>query len=307
MTANIAPVTAAATTYGDERAADQLAVDKVAYDALAAEYAAYRAAHPDTPAPAGTLLGSSLNGPAFKSAAAGGLGYTKTTIARVYLRALPKGSTWTNIIGDAGATSDLKDACAKATKVIWLSWKEPDPVLVDAFLATMPGLDQAVWGTMHHEPENDLPGYTAAQYVADQKRHSPVARKHGLTFATILMRYTFSAGSGRNWRDWWPDSLVPFVDIFGCDSYNLGNKKGTYSDVASQLTPIHAAADTVGKPWAIGETGASIFNNQPAPRAKWAQDLAGEAGRQQALAIAWWDQDSYVLDAPTATVWLGKL
>jgi len=305
MSADVTPVTTAAITYGDARAADQKAADQKAYDTLAAEYAAYKQSHPDTPVPPtpvpATLLGTSLNGPAFKS-----LGYTRTTLARVYLRQLPKGSTWTNIPGDGTATSDLKDAVVKATQVIWLSCKETDPTLVDAFLATMPGdLAQQVWWTHHHEPEDEAPGYAAATFVSEQKKMSPVARKYGCRFATILMRYTFGTGSGRNWQDWFPADLAPLVDIFGCDSYNTANKKGTYSTPSDQIKPIKAAADARGLPWAIGETGASIFGD-PSVRAKWAADLAAEAKAQKGLAVAWWDQDSYAFDQPTANVWLGK-
>jgi len=321
MTANLSAVTAAAQTYGDERAADQKAVDdarlnslqgdydalKRDYVSLTAEYNAYRQSHPDTPVTpptpepptATTLMGSAVNGPLFTT-----LGYTKVPATRVFLRQLPAGSTWTNIIGDGGATGDLKDGIARATDLIWLSCKETDPKLVDAFLAKKPAGLPEVWWTHHHEPENDAPGYTAAQYVAEQKIMSPIARKYGFKFATILMRYTFSAGSGRDWHDYWPGAA--FVDIFGCDSYNTGNKKQTYSDPKSQVDPIRSAADSVGKPWAIGETGASIFNNQPAPRTKWAADLKAEGIRQGARAFLWWDQDSYVFDKPTAEAWLGK-
>jgi hypothetical protein len=321
MTANLSAVTAAAQTYGDERAADQKAVDdarlnslqgdydalKRDYVSLTAEYNAYRQSHPDTPVTppdpkpptATTLMGSAVNGPLFTT-----LGYTKVPATRVFLRQLPAGSTWTNIIGDGGATGDLKDGIARATDLIWLSCKETDPKLVDAFLAKKPAGLPEVWWTHHHEPENDA-GYTPAQFVAEQKKMSPIARKYGCRFATVLMRYTFSKASGRDWQAYFPADLASFVDIFGCDSYNTGNKKQTYSVPSDQIKPIKDAADARGLPWAIGETGASIFG-APAVRAKWAADLAAEAKAQKGLAVAWWDQDSYAFDQATATVWLGK-
>lgn len=319
MTANLSAVTAAAQTYGDERAADQKGVDDVRYNALQAQYDqlvkdfdAYKAAHPDTPVPpqptppqdATTLFGSSVNGPLVKPISAGGLGYTTMAATRVYLRALPKGSTWNNIVGDGGATSDLADAVKYGTKLLWLSVKESDPTLLDAFLKTMPkNLGMDVWGTFHHEPENDAPAYPATQFVKEFRLTAPVFRKYGLKTATILMRYTFGAGSGRNWKDWWPGEA--FVDIFGCDSYNTANKKGSYSDVKSQLDPIRVAAESVGKGFAIGETGASVFNGKPQPRTDWVKALHDESIKQGALAMLYWDQDSYAFDKASAEAWLG--
>jgi hypothetical protein len=291
-----------------EKQVTQLQAD---YAKLQAEYDAYKRAHPDIPVPPAikTLLGTSLNGPAFKAAKDGGLGYTKTDVARVYLRQLPRGSTWDNILNDGTATSDLKDAVAKATQIIWLSCKETDPALVDAFLRTKPTtVRQDIWWTHHHEPEDEAPPngtYTPQQFVAEQKVMSPIVRKYGAVFATILMRYTFGAGSGRNWQDWFPPDLAPYVDVFGCDSYNTANKKGQYSTPDDQVKPIKAAADARHLPWAIGETGAGIFGD-PSNRAQWAAALAAAGKAAGALALCWWDQDSYAFDKPTATAWLGS-
>lgn len=282
--------------------------------------------NPPPPPQTGQLMGSSVNGPLFQAT---GLNYDTVAITRVYLRDLPPGSNWDSVLsfkdaspeavmaaprsrpslqsipGDAGAATDLRDGVRFATDVLWISWKEQDPSLVDAFLDTMPDdLGVEVWGTFHHEPENDAPGYSPATFVSQFRAQAPVVRAHNVKFATILMRYTFSPGSGRDWHDWWPGAQ--FVDIFGCDSYNTGNKKGVYSNPVSQLQPICDAAASVGdKPVAIGETGASIFNAKPAPRAAWAKGLRQAGVDLGVLGMAWWDQDSYTFDQATAEVWLG--
>lgn len=283
--------------------------------------------HPVPPGP-GYMNGCSVNGPAFKGTAQGGLGYNTINMTRIFLRQLPAGSTWDNIQavaevspsaadaspfwlpsvrsipGDSAATQDLKDGQKYATDVLWISWKETDPKLVDAFFDTMPtNLQEQVWGTYHHEPEDDTASETPTQFKAKFAQMAPVMRDHKIKAATIFMRYTFSPGSGRDWHDWWPGN--DNVDIFGCDSYNLGNKKGNYSDVTNQLQPIAEAAASVGKPWAIGETGASVFNGKKQPRADWAAALKAKAHELGALGMAWWDQDSYALDDVTGPVWFG--
>jgi len=288
--------------------------------------------HP-TPPPdsTGSRFGSAINGPLFKPESKGGLGYDSVTVTRVFLRQLPPGSTWDAVVGqrfpiepgpealrnqarwwrpelrgipgDSGAAGDLADGVSYATEALWLSWKEEDERNVDAFLDTMPeDLGLSVWGTFHHEPENDAPGFSAEKFCSIFREHAPVMRDHGVLSSTILMRYTFGSGSGRDWHDWWPGD--EYVDIFGCDSYNLANKKGGYSTAADQLRPIAEAAASVDKPWAIGETGASIFNGKSQPRVDWINSMRAEADAQGCLAMAWWDQDSYVFDEPGAAAWL---
>lgn len=282
--------------------------------------------HPVPPGP-GFMSGCSVNGPAFK-APPNGLGYTNTHITRVFLRQLPAGSTWDNvkaydergaeamlasprffptvksIPGDSAATQDLKDGLKYGTDVVWISFKETDPNLVDAFFDTMPtNLEEEVWGTYHHEPEDDTASETPQQFRAKFAQMTPVLRAHAIRAAIIYMRYTFTPASGRNWQDWWPGDAN--VDIFGADSYNIGNKKGVYSDVGNQLQPVAEAAASKGKPWAIGETGASVFNGKKQPRADWAGQLKAKAAELGALGITWWDQDSYALDDVTGPVWFG--
>jgi Glycosyl hydrolase family 26 len=283
--------------YGDERAAQQAAVDALQYAALQREFEDYREAHPDYLRP--TLFGSSVNGPLFKT-----LGYRSVPITRVFLRQLPNGSRWESISGDAKATSDLANGCARATDVLWVSFKEADPALVNAFFASKPeGLGLEVWGTFHHEPEDEAPGYPPARFVTEFRAIAPVLRRYGVKSVPVFMRYTLQPASGRKFTDWWPG--VDYVDVLGFDSYNLANKKATYSDVASQLVPVADLAKAFGIPWAIGETGASIFNGDAKARADWAAALADQAEALDAAALAWWDQDSYVFDKPTAQVWLG--
>lgn len=286
--------------YGDHRAAEQAALDQVKLDALAAEYAEYREAHPDYIRP--TLFGSSINGPLFKPAP-GGLGYATVPVTRVFLRQLPAGSRWGNIVGDATATRDLTDGCTRASELVWVSFKEADPALVSAFFATCPdNLGLEVWGTFHHEPEDEAPGYPPATFAQQFRAIAPILRRYNVKSVPIFMRYTLQPASGRNLADWWPGAEA--VDVLGFDSYNLANKKQSYSDVTTQLEPIANVAKTYGVPWAIGETGAGVFG-APALRAQWAGDLADLAETLDAAAICWWDQDAYVFDAATAKIWLG--
>lgn len=283
---------------------------------------------PEPPEPQ-TQQGCSVNGPAF-----GKLGYDTIGITRVFLRDLPPGSNWDSVVGqvidypigaearrnlpawspsvrgipgDSTAANDLADGVAFATAALWLSWKEEDADLVDAFLDTKPDdLGLNVIGTFHHEPEDDAPGFSADKFCSLFREHAPVMRAHGVVPATILMRYTFSDGSGRNWRDWWPGD--DYVDVFGCDSYNTGNKKGNYSDPVKQMAPIIDAARSVGKPWGIGETGASVFNGDKQRRVDWMRGIRDVArSNADCLGMCWWDQDSYALDEQAAAEWFAPL
>lgn len=237
--------------------------------------------------PRSTLTGSSVNGRLFTD-----LGRAKVAVTRAYLRGLG-GATW-----DA---SDIRDAIKYSSDTVWISFKEDDPALVDKFLAAKPAtVTQRVVVTYFHEPEDNIKTDSAkAAYRATWQKMGPIIRKHGMIPALILMKYTLNKGSGRNWRDYYPEGAV---DLLGWDSYRKGDANDY--DLSSQIDPIVAVSQQTGLPWGIGETGSTSVRYSAADTARWAAALRAYGAQKGAMFMCWWDQDSFKLDAATAKAWL---
>jgi hypothetical protein len=262
---------------------------------------------PEPPEEFVPMIGSSVNGPLFK-----GLGYSECDCTRVYLRSLPAGSTWTDIKGDGGATSDLRDGVSNCAPggVLWLSYKEKNVGNADAFFDTVPEDVKAMYHlvtTWYHEPEDNET--SSSQKDAYRKAwandHGPMIRDHDMVPALVLMRYTLQSGSGRNWRDWYPGDGV--VDITGWDCYRKNDAGANGPDaVASMAAPMEDIADETGTFWGIGETGATRERYNEADTAKWAENWRKHLQASETCALgAWWDQDAFTFTPTTAEAWTG--
>jgi hypothetical protein len=250
------------------------------------------------------LLGSSVNGRLFTT-----LGRNEVDTTRVYLRALPAGSSWTNVDGQ----TDLRDGVnwTREGGTIWLSYKEPNVQRASNFFDTMPTsvVDKCrVFCTYHHEPENDFTSVSQrANYRAVWREHSAMIREHGMRPATNLMRYTLQPFSGRDWHDWWPGS--EYVDFAGWDVYRKGQagwSGNSPAQIALMMAPIEAVSDEVGKRWAIGETGSTSARYTDADTAIWAANFRDYILESNRSTIAcWWDQDDFLLTSAVAAAWLG--
>src|SRR5262245_46239126 len=161
--ANVQPVTDAAVTYGNQRETETRNELQPQIDDLTAQNAQLQeelddcqsGGGPTPPEPNKALIGSSVNGSLFTN-----LGYSEADVTRVYLRSLPSGSKWNKIVNDGGATSDLKDGQANLAPggALWLSWKEANVNLCDAFFDTIPEEVHEKYhiiGTWYHEPEDN--------------------------------------------------------------------------------------------------------------------------------------------------------
>lgn len=318
--ANVQPVTDAAVTYGDQRAAEASAPLEDQIESLEAANADLQQRLDDCEAGGGPtppdddftcLIGASVNGPLFK-----GLGYSEADCTRVYLRSLPNGSTWNNIVNDGGATSDLRDGVSNLAPggALWLSYKERDIAKADAFFDTIPE-DVAetyhIVTTWYHEPEDNET--SSAQKDAYRKAwkndHGPMIRAHGMIPALCLMGYTLQSGSGRNWRDWYPGDGV--VDITGWDKYrknDAGSAGNSPSAINNMADEMEAIADETGTWGGIGETGSTSERYNEADTETFAKNWREHLLDPQyhwALA-AWWDQDTFTLTAKTAKAWMGR-
>lgn len=166
-----------------------------------------------------------------------------------------------------------------------------------------------IYWTYWHEPEND-PQLNPAQYRAAWQHISALSRQANnprLRATLILMGYTVRPGSGRDWRDWYPGSAT--IDVMGWDVYNTGAKKDRYADPAALYGPVAAVSRSIGKPWAIGETGSQLIpGDTGSQRAAWLRQAAQYLDSAGALWAAYWDVDakggSFKLsDAPSIAAW----
>ena len=173
---------------------------------------------------------------------------------------------------------------------------------------TAPRTGNVFW-TYWHEPENDAQ-LNKAQYRAAWQHISALSRQANnprLHSTLILMGYTVRPGSGRDWHDWYPGSAA--IDVMGWDVYNVGAKKGIYSDPANLYGPVAAVSRSVGKPWGIGETGSRLIpGDNGSQRAAWLRSAAQYLDSHGALWAAYWDVDakggSFKLsDAPSIAAW----
>jgi len=189
-----------------------------------------------------------------------------------------------------------------------LSFQSGSPSQIQAFLSGHPRT-MTCYATYWHEPELD---YTTtaqkANYRATWASYGPAIRAAGCKPTLLLMRWSLSPSSGRNWRDWYPAGAV---DVLGFDAYNAAAKHGTYGTGSDFISPIQAASAQTGLPWALGEVASDIpAGTSAGNRAAWAHSVAVAAAADPRFAFAeWWDQVSkdgsrdYRLDSAAATSW----
>jgi hypothetical protein len=177
--------------------------------------------------------------------------------------------------------------------------------------------DRDTYWVYWHEPEDDIEGgaFTAAQYrqawahLAALAKNAHNSRLHA---TLVLMQWSLSPSSHRNWMDYYAGSSV--IDVLGWDVYNLDFKKGTgdYDPASKLMSPVIAASNSVGKPWGIAELGGALLNSDPSgtQRAAWLDDLLKITESNHALWTTYFDLDwqngafDYrIRDAPTKAVW----
>jgi hypothetical protein len=201
----------------------------------------------------------------------------------------------------------LLAALTTEQRYICISYKADTPAQVSRFCDSIPTeLRGGVWMVRHHEPEND--NLDTSQFRADQAAHAEVVRATGCHPAVVLMSWTLEPKSGRDWHDWVDPSAV---DGVFWDSYNSQNKKGTgYEAPASMLDAAVAASRSVGKPWALCETGSlDLGTKDGVTRKDWVASLADYVERNGALFATYFNRvmldgsGDYTLSQDELSVW----
>jgi hypothetical protein len=129
--------------------------------------------------------------------------------------------------------------------------------------------------TYWHEPEND--SVDTAKYRQAWKHINALAAAADnpeLRSTLILMCWTLSPGSGRDWKDYYAGGRT--VDVLGFDCYNTGRRSGVYRDPGSILAPVRKAAASVDKPWGVAEFGSTVVDADGGQqgRATWLRGMA---------------------------------
>jgi len=168
-----------------------------------------------------------------------------------------------------------------------------------------------IYWSYFHEPEDDIArgAYTAADYRAAWQHLRALSLKASnpnLRSTLILMGWSLSAQSGRNWKDYYPGSST--IDVLGWDTYNLAAPKGKYNDAATVMGDVVATSRAAGKPWGIAELGSLLVSGDSgAGRAAWLNQMASYAQAQGAAFVTYFDApvggEYRLLDAPSQRAW----
>lgn len=134
-------------------------------------------------------------------------------------------------------------------------------------------------------PEQFRRAWAHIENIADQ-----VAPKN-FKSALVLMTYTLSPYSERNWRHYYPGD--EHVDLMAWDGYNVAAGEGRYDSPKKLYDEAVKLSRSVGKPWAIAETGSELTasDDDGSERAKWLHHLGRYAERRDAKFVTYFNAD----------------
>lgn len=213
--------------------------------------------------------------------------YGGLDLARVFYGGLP--DAWPGKLNTGGRPMNVSfkaaptDVLAGRHDAALRSWFAAAPTAVDTY-----------W-TYYHEPEDNIAAgeFTAADYRAAWQRLSTLADAAGnprLKATLVLMSWTLEAGSGRNWRDYYPGRAA--LDVLAWDAYNDGWKKDVYWSADQVFGKVVATSRAEGLPFAVAETGSGLIpGDAGAGRAAWARAAVAYLAQAGALYVAWFDLD----------------
>ena len=208
----------------------------------------------------------------------------------------------------AGKMATVAAADLAAGRVPWVSTKTPGWSAmasgaldgeIDQMIRALDALNGPVWLTVHHEPEGgagvnspDDPGGPAAWQAMQVKVRQRIDAlgADNISFAPILMSWTFNPASGRNPADWW----VPGIwDLAGIDHYMYDEAKAGM--VTADWLAVRSYYGARGLDLAVGEWGNRGTDTQATAEMQQFYDHAlGSAtdGRgSQVVGLSYFDSD----------------
>lgn len=163
------------------------------------------------------------------------------------------------------------------------------------------------WWSYLPEPEDAIARhlYTAEDFRSAWRHLDALAAEaHNpkLTSTLALMCYTLEPQSGRNWRDYYPGDDA--VDVLAWDCYNGGHRRGEYASPQRIFGQALDLSQTLGKPWAIAETGSLLLaGDTGVGRARWITSVIDYARANHAEFVTFFDADTgenyRLLDRPS--------
>lgn len=230
--------------------------------------------------------------------------YGPIGIARIFSSGLPP--TWGELRHDVGARPVVVSFRMPPEQV--LSGAADDRLT--AWFRAAPVGRSTFWAYFH-EPEDDAErgDFSAEDFAAAWshiERLAAAVDNPRLHATVILMCWTANERSGRDWRDYVPDSGA--VDVLAWDCYAKGSDASSYADVTTLLEPAREASAEAGADWAIGELGARIGSEADgADRAAWLEAAGAYAAEHDARFVTYFDApiggEFRLTDEPSVLAW----
>lgn len=156
--------------------------------------------------------------------------------------------------------------------------------------------DRDIYWTYFHEPEDNV---EKGQFTAEEWRHAfehvtglaDTAGNDKLFATPILMTWTAQEGSGRDWREYVPDTDV--VDALAWDGYNtVKPTPNGYMTPEKIFAESVAVNEELGLPYAVAEMGSGIAKGDDGTqRAEWLSASLDYLSQNQALWVQYFDVD----------------
>lgn len=174
--------------------------------------------------------------------------------------------------------------------------------------------DRQVWWVYFHEPENDVEDghFSAEDFRAAFAHVSSLAKESdhpGLRAALVLQCRTASPESGRDLAAYDPGADT--YDVVGFDCYNREIGDRVYPQPEGWLAPVVAAAQRLGRPWALAEMGSQLIDGDDgSARAVWLEEVAAYAVAADAPFVTYFDSavtgtEYRLADEPSRLAWHG--
>jgi hypothetical protein len=182
---------------------------------------------------------------------------------------------------------------------------------IDNLVGPLGDLDDQVFLSVHHEPENDAAGYgTAADYVAMQDAVLGAASStSNVVVVPILGTWSFDERSERLPSEW----NVHGAGVYGLDLYNPWSPTNGKDWVSFADKLAQATQEADGRPMLIGEYGCRSDPAQPGRAAQWLTDAFDTALGAGVVAMAYFNSSrnspdgTWELDGETLPVFADLL
>lgn len=171
--------------------------------------------------------------------------------------------------------------------------------------------DRDTYWVYFHEPEDDVErgAFTPQEFVAAWTHIERLSRAAGnprLKATVVLMCWTVSDHSGRDWRHYLPDAAA--LDVLAWDCYAKGAEAASYADVNALLDPARRASEDAGAGWGIAELGARLSPvTDGGDRARWLEAVGAYACRHEARFVTYFDApvggEFRLADEPSVRAW----